>query len=70
MPPDSSGGFPERFGDAYWAEMVAFCALIAGRGPNQVLGSAALEALHVAVAADRFLAIGMRVTVEGLILDA
>ena len=70
MPSDSYGGIPERLGDAYRAEMVAFCALVAGRGPNQVLGSAALEALHVAVAADRSRAIGMRVTVEGIILDA
>lgn len=63
-PSDPYDGFPERFADAYRAEMVAFCELVAGRGTNRAPGSAALEALRVAVAADRSLATGMPVTVE------
>lgn len=63
-PADPYDGFPERFSSAYRAEMIAFCDLVAGRGPNRAPGAAALEALRVAVAADRSLATGMPVAVE------
>ncbi|MDG4824861.1 Gfo/Idh/MocA family oxidoreductase [Asanoa sp. WMMD1127] len=46
-------GFGERFGDAYAAELSAFCALVAGAGPNTCPGEEALAALLVAEAADR-----------------
>jgi myo-inositol 2-dehydrogenase / D-chiro-inositol 1-dehydrogenase len=48
--------FPDRFGDAYRAEVEAFVALVRGDGENRSPGHAALEALRVAVAADRSLA--------------
>lgn len=63
-PADPYDGFPERFAGAYRAEMLAFCDLVAGRGPNRAPGSAALQALRVAVAADRSLATGMPITVD------
>ncbi|HUF33446.1 MAG TPA: Gfo/Idh/MocA family oxidoreductase [Acidimicrobiales bacterium] len=48
--------FSERFGPAYRAEVEAFVALVRGEGENRSPGHAALEALRVAVAADRSLA--------------
>lgn len=48
--------FPDRFGAAYRAEVEAFVALVEGEGENRCPGHAALEALRVAVAADRSLA--------------
>jgi myo-inositol 2-dehydrogenase/D-chiro-inositol 1-dehydrogenase len=48
--------FPDRFGAAYRAEVEAFLAALRGEGPNRSPGRAALEALRVAVAADRSLA--------------
>ena len=69
-PAEPYDGFPERFASAYRAEMVAFCDLVAGRRPNQAPGSAALEALRVAVAADRSLALGMPVAIGDITDDA
>jgi myo-inositol 2-dehydrogenase/D-chiro-inositol 1-dehydrogenase len=48
--------FPVRFGPAYRAEVEAFVALVRGEGENRSPGHGALEALRVAVAADRSLA--------------
>ena len=45
--------FPDRFGDAYRAEVEAFAALVRGDGENRCPGEASLEALRIAVAADR-----------------
>jgi len=53
---DPYPAFPDRFGPAYRAEVEAFVALARGEGDNGSPGSAALEALRVAVAADRSLA--------------
>jgi len=53
---DPYPAFPDRFGPAYRAEVEAFVALARGEGDNRSPGSAALEALRVAVAADRSLA--------------
>jgi len=56
LPPIATGapytGFGERFRDAYVAELTAFCALVAGTGPNTCPGEEALAALLVAEAAD------------------
>jgi myo-inositol 2-dehydrogenase/D-chiro-inositol 1-dehydrogenase len=48
--------FPDRFGPAYRCEVEAFVALARGDGDNRSPGMTALEALRVAVAADRSLA--------------
>jgi myo-inositol 2-dehydrogenase/D-chiro-inositol 1-dehydrogenase len=45
--------FYDRFGPAYAAELEAFVALAAGRAPNACPPEDALEALHVAEAAQR-----------------
>lgn len=55
-PADPYPAFPDRFGAAYRAEVEAFVALCRGEGPNRSPGVTALEALRVAVAADRSLA--------------
>jgi myo-inositol 2-dehydrogenase/D-chiro-inositol 1-dehydrogenase len=48
--------FAERFGPAYRTEVEAFVALVRGEAENRSPGPSALEALRVAVAADRSLA--------------
>jgi myo-inositol 2-dehydrogenase / D-chiro-inositol 1-dehydrogenase len=58
QPVDPYPTFPIRFGAAYAAEMSAFVDLVAGAGPNRCPGQAAVEALRLAVAADRSLAEG------------
>ena len=63
-PADPYDGFPDRFASAYHAQMQAFCDVVAGSGPNRAPGSAALEALRVAVAADRSMATGRPVTID------
>jgi myo-inositol 2-dehydrogenase/D-chiro-inositol 1-dehydrogenase len=50
---DPYPAFPDRFGPAYRAEVEAFVALCRGQGANRCPGRSALEALRVAVAADR-----------------
>lgn len=62
-PVDPYPTFPVRFRAAYTAEMAAFVALVAGDGPNRCPGRAAVDALRLAVAADRSLAIGAPVRV-------
>lgn len=52
-PVDPYPAFPDRFGSAYRAEVEAFVALCQGDGDNRSPGRSALEALRVAVAADR-----------------
>ena len=52
-----------RIGTHSAVEMVAFCDLVAGRGPNHVPAATAIAALEVAVAADRSLATGAAVAV-------
>ena len=53
---DSYPAFPDRFGPAYRAEAEAFVALVRGESENRSPAHSALEALRVAVAADRSLA--------------
>jgi myo-inositol 2-dehydrogenase/D-chiro-inositol 1-dehydrogenase len=53
---DPYPAFPDRFGPAYRAEVEAFVSLVRGEGENRSPGVAALDALRVAVAADRSLA--------------
>jgi myo-inositol 2-dehydrogenase/D-chiro-inositol 1-dehydrogenase len=53
---DPYPAFPDRFGPAYRAEAEAFVALVKGDGENRSPARSALEALRVAVAADRSLA--------------
>lgn len=55
-PTDPYPAFPDRFGPAYRAEVEAFVALVRGEGENRSPGRSALDALRVAVAADRSLA--------------
>lgn len=55
-PADPYPAFPDRFGAAYRAEIEAFVALCRGEGENRSPGRTALDALRVAVAADRSLA--------------
>jgi myo-inositol 2-dehydrogenase/D-chiro-inositol 1-dehydrogenase len=55
-PVDPFPAFPDRFGAAYRNEVEAFVALCRGEGENRSPGTSALEALRVAVAADRSLA--------------
>ena len=55
-PTNAYPAFHDRFGPAYRAEVEAFVALVRGDGENRSPGPAALEALRVAVAADRSLA--------------
>lgn len=62
-PTDPYASFPERFAEAYRAEMAAFVDLVAGRGPNRCPGETAVEALRLAIAADRSLATGLPVDV-------
>lgn len=64
MPERPFDGFPERFADAYLAEMRAFTELVAGRGPNLCPGDAAVDALRVAIAADASMASGLAVAVD------
>jgi myo-inositol 2-dehydrogenase/D-chiro-inositol 1-dehydrogenase len=52
-PVDPFPAFPDRFGPAYRAEVEAFVALCRGEGSNRCPGGSALDALRVAVAADR-----------------
>lgn len=52
---DAYPSFPVRFGPAYAAEMAAFVGLVRGDGPNRCPGTAAREALRLAIAADRSL---------------
>lgn len=63
QPVDPYPTFPIRFHAAYLAEVEAFAALVAGTGPNRSPGRAAVDALRLAVAADRSLATGRPVTV-------
>jgi myo-inositol 2-dehydrogenase/D-chiro-inositol 1-dehydrogenase len=55
-PVDPYPAFPDRFGPAYRAEVEAFVALCRGDGENRSPGPTALDALRVAIAADRSLA--------------
>ena len=55
-PTDPYPAFPDRFGPAYRAEVEAFVSLVRGEGENRSPGRGALEALRIAVAADRSLA--------------
>ena len=55
-PTDAYPAFPDRFGPAYRAEVEAFVSLVRGKGENRSPGRGALEALRIAVAADRSLA--------------
>jgi len=52
-PIDPYPAFPDRFGPAYRAEVEAFVALCRGEAENRSPGPSALEALRIAVAADR-----------------
>ena len=52
-PVDPYPAFPDRFGAAYRNELEAFVALCRGAAENRSPGGSALEALRVAVAADR-----------------
>jgi myo-inositol 2-dehydrogenase / D-chiro-inositol 1-dehydrogenase len=63
QPVDPFPTFPVRFRAAYVAEMAAFVALVAAEGPNRCPGRAAVDALRLAVAADRSLATGQPVRV-------
>ena len=63
QPVDPFPTFPVRFHDAYLAEVAAFAALVAGTGPNRCPGRAAVDALRLALAADRSLASGLPVKV-------
>jgi myo-inositol 2-dehydrogenase/D-chiro-inositol 1-dehydrogenase len=56
QPVDPYPSFPVRFHEAYAAEMAAFVSLVAHDGPNLCPGSAAEDALRVALAADLSLA--------------
>ncbi|HUP87001.1 MAG TPA: Gfo/Idh/MocA family oxidoreductase [Acidimicrobiales bacterium] len=60
---DAYPAFPDRFGPAYRAEVEAFVALVRGEAENRSPGQSALDALRVAVAADRSLAEHRPVTV-------
>jgi myo-inositol 2-dehydrogenase/D-chiro-inositol 1-dehydrogenase len=53
---DPYPAFPDRFGSAYRNEIEAFVALAREEGDNRSPARTALEALRVAVAADRSLA--------------
>ena len=64
QPVDPYPSFPVRFHQAYAAEIAAFADLVAGEGPNQCPGSAAEDALRVALAADRSLARGSTVRID------
>jgi len=56
QPVDPYPSFPVRFHQAYAAEMAAFVALVLGKSANECPGSAAADALRVALAADLSLA--------------
>lgn len=58
------GGFLERFGPAYQAELAAFVALVAGRGESHCPPEDALEALYVAEACERSRTEGRVVMIE------
>ena len=64
QPVDPYPSFPVRFHQAYAAEMAAFVDLVSGEGPNQCPGSAAEDALRVALAADLSLARGSAVRID------
>ena len=64
QPVDPYPSFPVRFHQAYAAEIAAFVDLVAGEGPNQCPGSAAEDALRVALAADLSLARGSTVRID------
>ena len=64
QPVDPYPSFPVRFHQAYAAEIAAFADLVAGEGPNQCPGSAAEDALRVALAADLSLARGSTVRID------
>ncbi len=63
QPVDPYPSFPVRFAGAYHAEMVAFVELAAGRAPNRCPGSSSVEALRLAIAAERSLRSGHPVEV-------
>jgi myo-inositol 2-dehydrogenase/D-chiro-inositol 1-dehydrogenase len=63
QPVDPYPSFPVRFADAYRAEMDAFVELVAGRAPNRCPGASSVDALRLAVAAERSLASGRPVDV-------
>lgn len=65
-PVDPYPAFPVRFHEAYAAEMAAFVALVAGDGPNRCPGRAAVDALRLALAADRSLATGAPVPIADI----
>ena len=67
QPVDPYPDFPTRFRAAYAAEMAAFVDLVAGRGPNRCPGRAAVDALGLALAADRSLATGGPVPVADVL---
>jgi myo-inositol 2-dehydrogenase/D-chiro-inositol 1-dehydrogenase len=67
QPVEPYPAFPDRFHAAYAAEMEAFVALVAGDGgPNRSPGQAAVDALRLALAADRSLATGQPVRVADI----
>ncbi len=66
QPIDPYQSFPDRFASAYRAEMAAFVDLVGGRAANLSPGSAALDALRVALAAERSLATGLPVMVDDI----
>lgn len=66
QPVDPYPSFPVRFAEAYRAEMAAFAELVAGRGPNRCPGRHAVEALRLAIAAERSLATGHPVDVADI----
>lgn len=67
QPVDPYPAFPDRFRAAYAAEMEAFAALVAGDGdPDRSPGKAAVDALRLALAADRSLATGQPVRVADI----
>jgi len=60
----TEGDFLARFGDAYRAELAAFVAMAAGRGPNPCTGAEALAAQAVAQACVRSRREGRTVRVD------
>lgn len=63
QPVDPYPSFPVRFAEAYAAEMAAFADLVASHGPNRCPGHHAVDALRLAIAAERSLAAGHPVEV-------
>ena len=66
-PVDAYPAFPDRFGPAYRAEVEAFVSLVRGESENRSPGGTALDALRVAVAADRSLAEHRPVAISELV---